>query len=153
MLSLYETFQVSWKTFLPFENGSQRIKWLTSFCTSEHVLILPITGIEDLVQSFMKKTVDVDNSSIWQCIQCGKTSKFSTNIKDHVEAHHIDSLQIECVYVGKYLNQEEVFVFTWEVTNSIYNAIYHAKINVIISTLFKFVLSPFNSCKWQPIVL
>jgi uncharacterized Zn-finger protein len=64
-------------------------------------LIVPVTGIEALVQTFMKKSVDVDNSSVWQCVQCGKTSKFSTNIKDHVEAHHLENLQIGCDICGK----------------------------------------------------
>jgi len=57
--------------------------------------------IEALVQSFMTKTVDVDNSSIWQCVQCGKTSKFSTNLKDHIEAHHLENLQIGCSICSK----------------------------------------------------
>ena len=57
--------------------------------------------IEALVQSIMTKTIDVDNSSIWQCVQCGKTSKFSTNLKDHIEAHHLENLQIGCSICSK----------------------------------------------------
>ena len=49
----------------------------------------------------MSKTVNMDNSTIWQCLQCGKTSKHSTNIKDHIEAHHLDNLNIECTVCGK----------------------------------------------------
>ena len=49
----------------------------------------------------MTKTLDVDNSSVWQCVQCGKTSKFSTNLKDHIEAHHLENLKIGCSICSK----------------------------------------------------
>jgi len=52
--------------------------------------------VESLVQSFMKKTTDEFNTSVWQCLQCGKVSKVSTNLKDHIEANHIEGLQFEC---------------------------------------------------------
>merc|ERR1719228_1352708 len=29
-------------------------------------------GIEALVHTFMKKSIDLDNSSVWQCVQCNK---------------------------------------------------------------------------------
>jgi len=64
-------------------------------------LCILILDIEALVKSFMKKTVDFDNSTLWQCVQCGKTSKVSTNLKDHIEANHLGSLQIECSVCGK----------------------------------------------------
>ena len=53
------------------------------------------------MKSFMKKTVDFDNSTVWQCVQCGKTSKVSTNLKDHIEANHLGSLQVECSVCAK----------------------------------------------------
>jgi len=57
--------------------------------------------IEALVQSYMKKTVDSDCSYVWQCIECGKTSRVSTNLKDHIEANHLGNLQIECSMCAK----------------------------------------------------
>jgi len=57
--------------------------------------------IEALVKSYMKKTRDVDNTFVWECLQCGKTSRVSTNLKDHIEARHLDSLQIGCRICGK----------------------------------------------------
>jgi len=57
--------------------------------------------IEALVQSYMKKTVDSDCSYVWQCIECGKTSRVSTNLKDHIEANHLGNLQIECKMCAK----------------------------------------------------
>jgi len=57
--------------------------------------------IEALVQSYMKKTVDSDCSYVWQCIECGKTSRVSTNLKDHIEANHLGNLQIECNMCAK----------------------------------------------------
>jgi len=52
--------------------------------------------VENLVKSFMKKTTDEFNATVWQCVQCGKVSKVSTNLKDHIEANHIEGLQFEC---------------------------------------------------------
>jgi len=57
--------------------------------------------LESLVQSFIQKTFDDFNSPVWQCIQCGKISKVSTNLKDHIEAKHITGLQFECIHCKK----------------------------------------------------
>lgn len=66
------------------------------------LLLTPsILDIEALVQSYMKKTVDSDCSYVWQCIECGKTSRVSTNLKDHIEANHLGNLQIECNMCAK----------------------------------------------------
>jgi len=51
--------------------------------------------IESVVESYMRKTED-ENGLLWQCIQCGKTGKKKSNIKEHVEANHIEGLQLEC---------------------------------------------------------
>ena len=55
-----------------------------------------LLDVESLVQSFMKKTTDEFNTTVWQCVQCGKVSRVSTNLKDHIEAKHIEGLQFEC---------------------------------------------------------
>ena len=56
-------------------------------------LTYSILEIEALVQSYMKKTVDFDETHVWQCLECGKTSRVSTNLKDHIEANHLGNLQ------------------------------------------------------------
>ena len=43
----------------------------------------------------MRKT-DSELGSVWHCTQCGKSGKKKSNIKEHVEANHIQGLQIEC---------------------------------------------------------
>jgi len=52
--------------------------------------------VESVVKSFMRKTTDEHNSTVWECLQCGKFTKVSTNMKDHIEANHIEGLQFEC---------------------------------------------------------
>jgi len=59
------------------------------------------TDVESLVQSYMKKTTDEFNGSVWQCLQCGKVSKVSTNLKDHIESNHLEGLQFECSQCSK----------------------------------------------------
>ena len=54
-----------------------------------------VSEIESVVESYMRKTED-ENGLLWQCIQCGKTGKKKSNIKEHVEANHIEGLQLEC---------------------------------------------------------
>ena len=44
----------------------------------------------------MRKTEDDSNYPVWECLQCGKITKQSTNMKDHIEANHIPGLQFEC---------------------------------------------------------
>ena len=46
----------------------------------------------------MRKTVNEFNSPVWQCVQCSKvySSGQSTNLRDHIESHHIDGLQFPC---------------------------------------------------------
>jgi len=54
--------------------------------------------LEKLVKSMMRKTVNEFNSPVWQCVQCNKVygSGQSTNLRDHIESHHIDGLQFPC---------------------------------------------------------
>jgi len=53
-------------------------------------------AIDKMVQSFLSKTTDEAGVSMYQCIECGKISKVCTNLKDHIEATHIQGLQLEC---------------------------------------------------------
>ena len=61
---------------------------LTSTCS--------LLAIDKMVQSFLSKTTDENGASLYQCIECGKISKVCTNLKDHIEATHIQGLQLEC---------------------------------------------------------
>jgi len=53
-------------------------------------------AIDQMVQSFLTRTTDENGASAYQCIECGKMSKVSTNLKDHIEATHIQGLNLEC---------------------------------------------------------
>jgi len=52
--------------------------------------------IDDLVASYMQKITDENHVHMWQCIECGKTSRYITNLKDHVEANHLEGLTFRC---------------------------------------------------------
>ena len=51
-----------------------------------------------MVRSLMRKTVNEFNAPVWQCVECEKTynSGQSTNLKDHIEANHIEGLKFPC---------------------------------------------------------
>ena len=61
-----------------------------------NLCVLP--DLEKLVRSLMRKTVNEFNMPVWQCVQCSKvySSGQSTNLRDHIESHHIDGLQFPC---------------------------------------------------------
>ena len=46
----------------------------------------------------MRKTKNEFNSPAWQCVKCLKmySSGQSTNLKDHIEANHIEGLEFPC---------------------------------------------------------
>jgi len=52
--------------------------------------------VDALLASFMQKILDENQVQVWQCIQCGKTSRYITNMKDHVEAKHLEGLSYSC---------------------------------------------------------
>jgi len=52
------------------------------------------------VASFMDKTVDVDNRTVWKCTECNKVSKTKANLKLHVEIH-MTGLSFLCKYCDK----------------------------------------------------
>ena len=62
-------------------------------CPAQLVYFL---AIDQMVQSFLTRTTDENGASAYQCIECGKMSKVSTNLKDHIEATHIQGLNLEC---------------------------------------------------------
>ena len=52
--------------------------------------------VDALLASFMQKITDENQVQVWQCMQCGKTSRYITNMKDHVEAKHLEGLSYSC---------------------------------------------------------
>ena len=44
----------------------------------------------------MVKVLDSNNQHVWKCLECGKISKYITNLKGHVEANHFEGLQFNC---------------------------------------------------------
>ena len=59
--------------------------------------------LEELVQSYLERTVDENSCPMWLCVQCGKTSNKLGNIRDHIEARHIEGLQLKCHFCLKTL--------------------------------------------------
>ena len=45
--------------------------------------------------------MDDQGVAVWQCVECGKTSQYITNLKGHVEANHLQGLKIDCPYCEK----------------------------------------------------
>ena len=74
-------------------NSAKRINGSEFSISTSTCLLL---AIDQMVQSFLTRTTDENGASIYQCIECGKMSKVSTNLKDHIEATHIQGLNLEC---------------------------------------------------------
>ena len=55
--------------------------------------------LKDLISSKIGKTPD---SSGWICLDCGKTSKWKTNIVEHVEGAHIECPGYHCDVCNKF---------------------------------------------------
>ena len=49
----------------------------------------------------MVKVLDSNNQHVWKCLECGKISKYITNLKGHVEANHFQGLQFNCGLCAK----------------------------------------------------
>ena len=49
----------------------------------------------------MVKVLDSNNQHVWKCLECGKISKYITNLKGHVEANHFQGLQFNCSLCAK----------------------------------------------------
>ena len=52
--------------------------------------------MDKLLEPFMVKVLDSNNQHVWKCLECGKISKYITNLKGHVEANHFEGLQFKC---------------------------------------------------------
>jgi len=57
--------------------------------------------VDKLLEPFMVKVLDSNNQHVWKCLECGKISKYITNLKGHVEANHFQGLQFNCGLCAK----------------------------------------------------
>ena len=64
-------------------------------------LILDMSNVDQLLEPFMAKVMDENNVPVWQCNECGKISKYITNLKGHIEANHLQGLKFNCLYCEK----------------------------------------------------
>lgn len=60
-----------------------------------------VSDVDALVATFMQKITDENQVQMWQCVQCGKTSRYITNMKDHVESNHVEGLSYTCPECNK----------------------------------------------------
>merc|ERR1719318_1464798 len=63
--------------------------------------ILDVSNVDQLLEPYMAKVMDENNLPVWQCIECGKTSKYITNLKGHIEANHLQGLKFDCLFCEK----------------------------------------------------
>ena len=64
-------------------------------------IVLDVSSVDELLESFMVKVVDENHMPVWQCNECGKMSKYITNMKGHIEANHVQGLKFNCSYCEK----------------------------------------------------
>jgi len=60
-----------------------------------------VCRVDELLEPFMAKVMDENNLPVWQCNECGKISKYITNMKGHIEANHVQGLKFNCLYCEK----------------------------------------------------
>ena len=64
-------------------------------------LILDVSNVDQLLEPYMAKVMDENNLPVWQCNECGKISKYITNLKGHIEANHLQGLKFNCLFCEK----------------------------------------------------
>ena len=60
-----------------------------------------VTNMEDLDGQINGMLQNVEGSGTWACSVCGKHSKLRSNIRQHIEARHIDGISHPCDQCGK----------------------------------------------------
>eukprot|EP00090_Calanus_glacialis_P042215 TRINITY_DN74940_c0_g1_i1.p1 TRINITY_DN74940_c0_g1~~TRINITY_DN74940_c0_g1_i1.p1 ORF type:complete len:159 (-),score=18.49 TRINITY_DN74940_c0_g1_i1:80-556(-) len=55
-----------------------------------------------VIKSKMKKDSDGFGGFLWRCLDCGHTSKRTTDLTKHIEAKHIESAGYDCGICGKH---------------------------------------------------
>ena len=60
-----------------------------------------MSSVDDVLEPFLAKVMDGKNLAVWQCNECGKMSKYITNMKGHIETNHVQGLKFNCFYCEK----------------------------------------------------
>jgi len=50
----------------------------------------------------MQKESDGYGGHLWRCLDCGHTSKRTTDLTKHIEAKHVGDAGFDCSYCGKH---------------------------------------------------
>ena len=75
--------------------------------TLERAIVLQSTVFSGRIQELDEKiktmftTERKEGQSVWTCQVCGKKTKSNTNIRDHIEAHHIEGISLPCNFCEK----------------------------------------------------
>ena len=64
-------------------------------------LILYVSNVDQLLEPYMAKVMDENNLPVWQCNECGKLSKYITNLKGHIEGLKFNCLFCEKVFKSR----------------------------------------------------
>ena len=54
-------------------------------------------NLDDKIHQHVEKT----NDGLYQCNLCGKSAKQKIHVKNHIEAKHLEGIQIPCPICGK----------------------------------------------------
>ena len=66
--------------------------------SSPKITVGNVTELDQNISTMIEK---IESSGEWGCTVCGKTSKVSSNIRQHIEAHHIEGMGHPCDQCGK----------------------------------------------------
>ena len=66
----------------------------------KQIFDLGLESIEDLIKSKMQKIVDDNGISMWVCIECQYTSKYTTAMYKHIERMHLN-IALKCDYCSR----------------------------------------------------
>ena len=62
------------------------------------VIVGNVDELDGQINTMIQK---LEDSSGWSCTVCGKSSKVSSNIRQHIEANHIEGMEHPCDQCGK----------------------------------------------------
>ena len=66
----------------------------------KQIFDLGLESIEDLIKSKMQKIADDNGISMWVCIECQYTSKYTTAMYKHIERMHLN-IALKCDYCSR----------------------------------------------------
>ena len=66
----------------------------------KQIFDLGLESIEDLIKSKMQKIADDSGISMWVCIECQYTSKYTTAMYKHIERMHLN-IALKCDYCSR----------------------------------------------------